>query len=97
MMEVDNPGTSAQAPHVMKAAPHSKTGRQILLHPVGLEAFHFPTHLCLTDIIWHAFNQLAIVTICDHCTRVKVGGSKQSADSGFSAFCSVFKMAYKRR
>lgn len=25
--------------------------------------------------------QLAIVTICDHCTRVKVGGSKQAADS----------------
>ncbi len=28
-----------------------------------------------------ALHPLAIVTICDHCTRVKVGGSQQAADS----------------
>eukprot|EP00952_Eustigmatos_sp_NYUAD-ZCMA_P002564 11237-Eustigmatos_ZCMA.PRE.1 len=28
-----------------------------------------------------ASTQLAIVTMCDHCTRVKVGGSRQDPDS----------------
>jgi hypothetical protein len=69
-------GTGAEG-HV-SSQEGSRSGRVISLHPVSLKCRDRSGR---TSPDPPCFWQLAIVTISDHCTRVKVGGSRQHPDS----------------